>query len=334
MSKKQKLLFGGVFATHTEWNENGEVVERDEFHMRLYWDLWHSGAMMNLKGAKLHVLLTIAMHADKNAKGFPSVRRLQSLLPYNKNAINTAIKELIELGYLERTQERGENGLFAHNIYKIKYTSPCTEKQDTVKTEENQEVEPCTENTDTEKTVDRKTVDRKSGLKEDLELGKKDPSLKKDIDDDAERIPDKWESDSLYIAFRDVFVKAGASDIKKHDEHYQKFLDSVDKIGFGKLIQAAEECVQKEKKAAQIVLFLSGQYNQYIHRDKPASNKRKARTTGKPVSLQQKIMDRIDKAKQETAAGFEDMTDEELQQFRENSLKLLEQQRNGFSPTS
>lgn len=300
MNEKQKLLFGGVFATHTEWNENGEVVERDEFHMRVYWDLWNSGAMMKLKGAKLHVLLSIAMHADKNAECFPGVRYLATILPYNKNAISEAIKELIELGFLVRDQKRKEGGKFDHNNYKIKYSSPRPENRDTVETEENQEVEPCPENTDTVKTGSRKTGSRKKGLKKDLS-SKKDPSKRK-IDDDAPPISNPWDEDFQYKTFREMFVNQGAADIKKHDEHYPKFLDAINHVGYGQLIVAAEKYIQVEDKQSQIVLFLSGHYNQYIQKDKPVSKKkRKAVKLPKVMDAQ----DEINKGAQESAVALQ-----------------------------
>jgi hypothetical protein len=116
-------------------------------------------------------------------------------------------------------------------------------------------------------------------------------SFNKSDDDDASRVPDKWELDSKYIAFREVFTEIGADDIRLHTDHYQKFLDAIEKIGFVKLLEAAEKYIKKERKAAQIVLFLSGQYNQYIKKDKPVSKKR-ATTSDKPVSFQQKVLER------------------------------------------
>ena len=177
---KQKQIFGGVFSTHTEFDAEGNVVERDEFHVRIYWELWNSGTMKKLKGAKFHVLMTIAMHVDRNAQGFPSIRRLASLLPYNKDAINKAINELIEMGLLERNQIRSEKGKFDHNTYKIKYHALDIEAKKQGKCEINKELSPCPENTATDKTGDGKTGNGKSRLKKELDF-KKDPSSKKDI---------------------------------------------------------------------------------------------------------------------------------------------------------
>lgn len=179
---EKKLLFGGIFETHQEWDEFGNVIQREEFYLRLYWNLWHSGMMKQLKGARFHVLMTIAMHANKNAECFPSVRQMEKLLPYNKNAINKAINDLIDLGLLEREQQRAESGKFNHNTYKIKYQAPCPQKIDTVESEENKDISPCPQNTDTVKPVDRK-----SGLKEEL-------SFKKDINNiyDLELAKRNW----------------------------------------------------------------------------------------------------------------------------------------------
>lgn len=319
-----KSIIGGIFGTgkYTEFRADGEAIERKEkFNIRLYKDLWHTGAIKKLKGNKLSVWLTIAIHANNQAEGWPSQRTIAELLGLNKDTVTKALEALEKDGFIERTEakKRKDNGKFGVTKYKIKFapdlTSPKkSDRQKPSKNEDSNQSEKTGQVSLSEKTGHEKVgqdQSEKTGHKEELSF-KNDPSFKNDFDDDAARIPEKWESDSLYIAFREVFTKAGASDIKKHDEHYQKFLGAVDKIGFGKLIQAAEECVQKEKKAAQIVLFLSGQYNQYIHRDKPVSNKRKARATGKPVSLQQNIINRMmNKAKQETGATIDNNIDPE-----------------------
>jgi DnaD/phage-associated family protein len=93
---------------------------------------------------------------------------------------------------------------------------------------------------------------------------------------------------------------------------------------------------KSELKTVEEVLAYEKAYHEAMKPKKKKSSQKKSsnKPSGKPVSLQQKIMERINQTKEETAAGFEDMTDEELQQFRENSLKILEQQRNDFSPTS
>lgn len=125
----KNLILGGVFATHTEVDEQGNVVERDEFHLRLYWELFHSGAIKKLKGAKLHALLAIAMHADRRAESWPTIEDMAEILPYSKNAISSAVAGLEEDGFIEREQQRGEKGKFGNMKYRIRYTSPATVSQ-------------------------------------------------------------------------------------------------------------------------------------------------------------------------------------------------------------
>jgi hypothetical protein len=127
--------------------------------------------------------------------------------------------------------------------------------------------------------------------------------LNNDIDDDAERIPEKWESDSKYIAFREIFVETGADDIKKPSDHYQKFLDAITKTGFVKLIAAAEKYIEKEREEAQIVLFLSGLYNQYLPKENKPASKKRTRVAQMPISFQQQkaVQNEINKASQESA---------------------------------
>lgn len=145
----KNLILGGVFATHTEMDADGNIVEKDHFHLRLYWELFHSGAIMKLKGAKLHVLLAIAMHADKRAESWPSIDRLTDLVPYGKNAINQAIQSLEEDGFIEREQGRGQAGQFGSMKYRIRYGVP-----DEVKDEIPE---------DGDETPDESTVSQKGG---------------------------------------------------------------------------------------------------------------------------------------------------------------------------
>lgn len=262
-NKKPRLLFGGVFATHTEWDEHGNVIERDEFHTRLYWELWTSGAMKKLKGPRLHVLLTIVQHSDRNGEGFPGIRRMAELLPYNKDSIAKAINELIELGFLEREeQKRAEAGKFGEIKYRIRYViptansnaEPCPKKQDTGKTQENQALPPCPKKPD---TVQPDTVN--SDIRKSIS--------NKDFDDDGSaKVSHPWEKDFQYMAFRQQFTAAGASDIRKHEAHYSKFLDAKEKAGYGKLCELAEAYIKQVKagehehkrKGPQIVWFLDG----------------------------------------------------------------------------
>lgn len=269
-NKKPRLLFGGVFATHTEWDENGNVVERDEFHTRLYWELWTSGAMKNLKGPRLHVLLTIVQHSDRNGEGFPGIRRMAELLPYNKDTIAKTVRELIELGFLERDeQQRSEEGKFQDIKYRIKFVmpTPCPKKPDTDKTQENQRLHPCPKKPDTV-LPDTVNPDIRKSIS------------KKDFDDDGSATVSKpWEKDFQYMAFRQQFTNNGGSDIRKHEDHYDKFLDAKEKIGYGKLCELADAYIKQVKagkhshkdRGAQIVWFLNGGWQNFAldRKEKP-----------------------------------------------------------------
>ncbi len=122
---KKNLILGGVFATHTEMDENGNVIERDEFHVRIYWHLLTSGAIKKLKGGRLHVLITIALHCDNKGEGWPSTKRMAEMLPYSERQIKTFCKELEELGFIERWQTRKENGDFGKMHYRLKAAFPA-----------------------------------------------------------------------------------------------------------------------------------------------------------------------------------------------------------------
>jgi len=136
----KNLILGGVFATHTEMDENGNVIERDEFHVRIYWHLLTSGAIKKLKGGRLHVLITIALHCDNKGEGWPSTKRMAEMLPYSERQIKTFCKELEELGFIERWQTRKDNGDFGKMHYRLKAAFPAPETTDQ-STDQNTEID-------------------------------------------------------------------------------------------------------------------------------------------------------------------------------------------------
>lgn len=120
MAKFEKnLLFGGVFGTHTEKNEDGSVISPDKFHVRFYWDFLEDGVLAQIKGTKLSVLMVLLMHSDKNLRSFPSIKRISKLTAYSEESVSKAISELIEFGLVSRKQERSSNGTFKKNIYTL-----------------------------------------------------------------------------------------------------------------------------------------------------------------------------------------------------------------------
>jgi hypothetical protein len=167
--------------------------------------------------------------------------------------------------------------------------------------------------------------------------------------------------DYKYLAFRELFTQAGAADIKRHDLHYQKFLDLLSQIGFGKLTEYAEKYIEKEGSKAEIVWFLSDGWRNYMN----AANSKNVdqlekKTVADPLSakknelnilrsalaaqmnsdspnllnikyLERQIekveseIDELERARQEVAATAEpkQMTDEELAEKQANIRKKL-----------
>lgn len=202
MEEKQKLILGGVFATHTEMDADGNITRKDDFHLRLYWELFHSGAIKKLKGAKLHVLLAIAMHADQRAEGWPSIDRLTDMLPYGKNSINQAIQALEEDGFIEREQQRGQAGKFGNMKYRIRYGVPDDQNTVSQKGGYGENPQEISVSTVSQKAGDRKTGTRKVGYKEDA-FNKKD--LKDDniktINKDDQRAREAISLDDLDLSY-------------------------------------------------------------------------------------------------------------------------------------
>src|SRR5690242_14430408 len=101
---EMKSIIGGIFGTgkYTEFTADGEAVERKEkFNIRLYKDLWYTGAIKKLKGNKLSVWLTIAIHANNQAEGWPSQRTIAELLGLNKDTVTKALEALEKDGFIE-----------------------------------------------------------------------------------------------------------------------------------------------------------------------------------------------------------------------------------------
>ncbi|WP_222704937.1 helix-turn-helix domain-containing protein [Risungbinella massiliensis] len=263
-----------------------------------------------MKGNMLHVYLTIAMHLDKSGEGWPTQQRIAEMCEINRDTVGTAIKKLVKEGFIEAEKVRSK-GKFDNTVYKIKFAPKVSEnnhaeKPDMVKTEENKHSHHAGK-TVTEKPS-RKNRHGKSDTKEDISF-KKDPSFKKDFDD--EEASPIWETDNQYLALRSTFTSVGADDIKKHEEHHNKFLEAIQKVGFPDLIGAASKYIKATGKNAQIVLFLSGLFNEYL--DKP----KKQKVTHLPT----KNKDNSDlpesvRNQEEGKTSNDDLTDEEFEKMK------------------
>jgi DNA-binding Lrp family transcriptional regulator len=302
MEKNQKPIIGGIFGTHTEWDENGNVTVKDDFHLRIYWDLFHSGAIKKLKGNMFQVYITIAMHLDTRGEGWPTQQRIADLLDLSRNTVGTAIKQLEKDGFITREKIR-TSGKFDNTIYKIKFAPQNhAQKIDTVETPENQGLNHAQDLS----TVTMPNSSAPSFQHEELGT-KKDPSLKKDFDDDAERISNIWDDDFQYKTLREMFTAIGASDITKYEEHHKKFKEVINKIGFGQVVLAAEKYIALNGVSSQIVYFLSGHYNQYIEVDKPSSKGKNNVKVSKVESAREVAMSEIQLSSEELAATLEDI---------------------------
>jgi len=124
--------------------------------------------LSNLKGARLSVLLAIALHADADGLAWPSYGTLVRETGYARDTVARALSDLCKVtldGHriLARWQPVTSAGQFTSNRYLVfpsteeleliaKRVSPCTEKPNTV---EPNTVEPHTENHDTNYTHDK-----------------------------------------------------------------------------------------------------------------------------------------------------------------------------------
>lgn len=136
-----------------------------------------------------------------------------------------------------------------------------------------------------------------------------------------------YDDDMEYHSLQFLFVKAGGDQIKRHDIHYKKYKEALQVIGdFKRMKELAQKyftaCQNGYHKTPQIVWFISDGWRNFLA---PTVKKmsRKARATGKPVSLQEKIMERINQTKEETAAGSQNKISDEDREAMEDALKLM-----------
>lgn len=125
-----KQLGGELMGTNIIIDENENVIGiKEKFNIRLYKDLWDSGAIKKLKGNKLGVFLTIAIHADNEGEGWPSQKTIASKLGINTDTVNRAIQALEKDGFIEREIIHDENNRCVGTIYKLRFPSNLSEEK-------------------------------------------------------------------------------------------------------------------------------------------------------------------------------------------------------------
>lgn len=126
----KRPILGGIFGTRTEVDSEGNVIQKDDFHLRLYWELFEPNLQKEaLKGNAFKVFLFIAMHLDKNGEGWPSQRRIAKKLGINKDTVGTAIERLEKYGLIEASQSRKPDGTWANTVYKLRLTPEIVDKE-------------------------------------------------------------------------------------------------------------------------------------------------------------------------------------------------------------
>jgi hypothetical protein len=105
-----------------------------------------------------------------------------------------------------------------------------------------------------------------------------------------------YDDDMEYHSLQFLFVQAGGDPIKRHDIHYKKYKEALQAIGDYKQIKELAgkyfaACKNGFHPTPQIAWFLSDGWRNFIA---PTVKKmtRKAKSTDKPVSFQQKVLER------------------------------------------
>lgn len=120
MAKESRPIIGGIFGTRTEVDAQGNVTEKDEFHLRIYWDFWRPEVQKVMKGNTCRVFLFIAMHMNKRGEGWPSQEYIAKRLGMARNTVSKCVDALVKAGYIEVSQKRGPDGKFGEPVYKLK----------------------------------------------------------------------------------------------------------------------------------------------------------------------------------------------------------------------
>lgn len=201
MGEQNKPIIGGIFGTRTEVDAEGNVTHKDDFHLRLYWELFDPEVQKTaLKGNSFKVFLFIAMHMDKNGEGWPSQRRIAEKLGINKDTVGKAVDRLEKYGLIETDQDRKPDGTYSNTVYKLRFSPQVVEKEveedeKTVseKTGHGENPHEINDSTVSEKIGDGKTGSGKSGHKEEPSHKKEKDDIKT-IDKDDQRAREKKES--------------------------------------------------------------------------------------------------------------------------------------------
>lgn len=238
----EKPIIGGIFGTRTEWDAEGNMVEKDEFHLRIYWDLFRSGAITRLKGNMLHVYLTIAMHLDKKGEGWPTQEQIAEYCGINRTTVVTSIKKLVNEGFIEAEKVRLANGNWDNTRYKIKFApnkkegNNHVEKSNMEETPQNQgsdHVEKINMEKSTWKNQhDKSNTKKELSFKKDLSF-KKEPSIKKEPPQVV---------DYINLIEKEFKKKISTKSMKK-------LLDkaSAENVDFGVVIQGTKDYYLKKK---------------------------------------------------------------------------------------
>ncbi|MFD1428493.1 helix-turn-helix domain-containing protein [Kroppenstedtia sanguinis] len=199
--KKNQPIIGGIFGTRTEVDAEGNVIQKDDFHLRLYWELFEPEVQKKaLKGNAFKVFLFIAMHMDKNGEGWPSQRRIAERLGINKDTVGNAVERLEKYGLIVADQTRKPDGTWGNTVYKLRFSprvveEDVPEKAVSEKTGHGEEPHEIKDSTVSEKTGDGKTGSGKPGHKEDPPLNKDKDDIKT-INKDDQRAREEKETTS------------------------------------------------------------------------------------------------------------------------------------------
>ncbi len=99
--------------------EDGSTYTRNDIFVKLS-VTFRDKMLGKLKGAKLSVLLCIALHCGEDMEAFPSLATIAKETDYTEQSVRAAIKELEEAGLIEVVPRFQKNHGQTSNLYKVR----------------------------------------------------------------------------------------------------------------------------------------------------------------------------------------------------------------------
>jgi len=98
------------------YDVNGDSVPQEEVYVKIK-VAFREKALRLLKGPKLSCFLAIALHANSESEAWPSIDTIVRQTGYSRPTVCSALRELVELGFIEKRRRKHESTLYSIEGY-------------------------------------------------------------------------------------------------------------------------------------------------------------------------------------------------------------------------